>query len=981
MKKKITSPFLRMAVLLLALVLVADVCVPGFAVFAEDNTSTDGDGITIVEDGNTGDGSTPVGDNTSIDGEDAVVLNDEQNPETPANLEDGNQSEETPATPAENPDQTGETPADPEQTPVETPAESEENPEEQPVSCQEGCKGENCTLEDCTCACHLGNTSTDGEEKTDSVETPEEENPDEPEEEITKTPAEELYDRLMACTNAEEMDAILAEYSDAELDALMAELTEEQQIAIQEKYANEGGYDTDELRQDITYDKDSDTWTTQTITFKPNEYKKIVDVKVEGSPITWDNPTAKIEASATYKNASYGYNYYGRPTIKVTINLTNPQNIPNGTYELKVKYKFESDYGDFDRPGGYYWDGYYTETIRITFKGGTAGKLTMKIGDFHVAYDAVRPEATYIRGDTDGKPNNGDDAYGYNDSTQTKIVSVSLGGVSITQRNSNKQYGYSGEGQVGQKLSGIYSKTNQYEEVTYKTLSITPAAGYYVTDIVIACCNNSRGQSGTNTTPFGCSVWEKGGAFTHSFGVSNGGTVTIDIPSSAFVHGEASNWDNKNGKTQFFILIKVKPVPTPLFVEYQPGEIIDYLTETDRTLFTSDPDGWTSLSTGGTNNYGYNVSAPDTAYTQYRYAYKSETEMNDVENWKHYANVITNEAKQKAADAGYYFAGWRAEYNTECKAYQSSGATNGNNYIYDFCGSEYGVLNYAENQEVKLYSNVKLIAQWLPIAKKLKFVKNWQDENGAAVTGEATSTFPEVSFALTNGTQTDTAKVNYTGSWTTEKDLPTDWTVDGLTVIENIPDGYEKVGEVAKTTEVSGSTIYYIYTATNKAKPKTTTLTVSKTVNGNMCDTSKKFDFTASMTVDGQSKNFDGVTYVIYEGNTAGATQSVTTGTTELPFQLSHGQKIVFQNLPIGAVVTITESDQAYETTITGANETTGKTATVTLAADNNTVFFLNVLNLDTPDTGIALDMAPYVILLATVAVGFVLMAGKKRYV
>lgn len=145
MKKKITSPFLRMAVLLLALVLVADVCVPGFAVFAEDNTSTDGDGITIVEDGNTGDGSTPVGDNTSIDGEDAVVLNDEQNPETPANLEDGNQSEETPATPAENPDQTGETPADPEQTPVETPAESEENPEEQPVSCQEGCKGENCT--------------------------------------------------------------------------------------------------------------------------------------------------------------------------------------------------------------------------------------------------------------------------------------------------------------------------------------------------------------------------------------------------------------------------------------------------------------------------------------------------------------------------------------------------------------------------------------------------------------------------------------------------------------------------------------------------------------------------------------------------------------------------------------------------------------------------------------------------------------------
>lgn len=236
MKKKITSPFLRIAVLLLALVLVADVCVPGFAVFAEDNTSITGDAAAVE------------GDNTSIDGEDIVVLNDKQNPETPVNPEE-KQSEETPVNPEENGNQ------------------PEETPEEQPVSCQEGCEGETCTVEGCTCACHLDNTSTDGEEtpaedaqNPDEAEgegEPEEENPDESEEELpeeeTADPVQELVDRLLACGSLGEMNAMMESFTDEDR-ALLEQISEAQNAALSAKMEELGAYEATELvsRQDAS---------------------------------------------------------------------------------------------------------------------------------------------------------------------------------------------------------------------------------------------------------------------------------------------------------------------------------------------------------------------------------------------------------------------------------------------------------------------------------------------------------------------------------------------------------------------------------------------------------------------------------------------------------------------------------------------------------------------------------------------------------
>lgn len=309
MKKKITSPFLRIAVLLLALVLVADVCVPGFAVFAEDNTSITGDAAAVE------------GDNTSIDGEDAEALNNEQNPETPANLEDDNQSEETPAN-LEDGNQSEETPADSE----ENGNQPEENPEEQPVSCQEGCEGETCTVVGCTCACHLGNTSTDGEEESTEDEVPsepEEENPDESEDEIPEeeaaNPVQELVDRLLAATSLEEMNAMMESFTDEEW-ALLEQITEEQNAALSAKMEELGAYDVD-------------TMENRSYEMAPGASKTVSISNISSSGFSYTSTnngiTVALSSSGWYTD---GY------TISVG------SNVAAGTYKLTVTYKTNGHY-------------------------------------------------------------------------------------------------------------------------------------------------------------------------------------------------------------------------------------------------------------------------------------------------------------------------------------------------------------------------------------------------------------------------------------------------------------------------------------------------------------------------------------------------------------------------------------------------------------------------------------------------------------
>ncbi len=294
------------------------------------------------------------------------------------------------------------------------------------------------------------------------------------------------------------------------------------------------------------------------------------------------------------------------------------------------------------------------------------------------------------------------DTSGYNDTSHTYVSSVKLGGVNVTQANSNSGYDVtwypvigSYDTRVGQKLSSYYGGLDTGDAVTNKTLVITPAPGYYVTQVVVACCDGGK--------PYNCGTWAEDKAFNRRFNVSAGGDLSVELPSSAFGHGASYSLESRDGEEQYFILIKVAPVPTPLYIEYTYGAMDDIMGDDFSSSVFNDPSEWTAV--GGSNLMG--TGRIDTHFTRYQYQYETG-KPGDVAKWKHFANTVTNEAKAAAAAKGYYFAGWEATYYTECDS------------RYNF-SNEYSekTTHYDEGAQVSLITNVKLIAQWAPIPMKV----------------------------------------------------------------------------------------------------------------------------------------------------------------------------------------------------------------------------------------------------------------------
>ena len=114
-------------------------------------------------------------------------------------------------------------------------------------------------------------------------------------------------------------------------------------------------------------------------------------------------------------------------------------------------------------------------------------------------------------------------------------------------------------------------------------------------------------------------------------------------------------------------------------------------------------------------------------------------------------------------------------------------------------------------------------------------------------------------------------------------------------------------------------------------------LTVRKTVEGEMGDRSKAFPFTAVLTVDGQA-----VPFPAGEGYTVSGRQAV--------FALRHGESLTFTGLPYGGVVTVTETEHAgYTVTNSGRS---GDSGAVTLG-DGGELVFVNTKRA-VPDLGVA---------------------------
>lgn len=145
-------------------------------------------------------------------------------------------------------------------------------------------------------------------------------------------------------------------------------------------------------------------------------------------------------------------------------------------------------------------------------------------------------------------------------------------------------------------------------------------------------------------------------------------------------------------------------------------------------------------------------------------------------------------------------------------------------------------------------------------------------------------------------------------------------------------------------------------------------LEITKTVDGNLGDKTKYFEFKVTLTGMGGATYADSyaVTGGSYTGNPA--TIAIGTGTT---FKLKDGDTIKIANLPAGVSYEVTE------TAVDGY--TTTKTAdTGTINDSVATAAFTNTKNGEV-DTGIRLDSLPYLMMLAIAGAGLVVLVARKR--
>lgn len=151
-------------------------------------------------------------------------------------------------------------------------------------------------------------------------------------------------------------------------------------------------------------------------------------------------------------------------------------------------------------------------------------------------------------------------------------------------------------------------------------------------------------------------------------------------------------------------------------------------------------------------------------------------------------------------------------------------------------------------------------------------------------------------------------------------------------------------------------------------------LTVSKTVAGNMGDYDKDWNFTVVFTAPSGDKVIEEIT-VTAEGATAPAAIVGGWDTTQTStFVLKHNQSVKFSNIPKGVTYTVTETEanqDGYVTTIAGNDGSIS-------GHEDDTAAFTNTKKVDI-DTGVTVETVPYIMILAVVMIGAALLVLRKR--
>ena len=162
-------------------------------------------------------------------------------------------------------------------------------------------------------------------------------------------------------------------------------------------------------------------------------------------------------------------------------------------------------------------------------------------------------------------------------------------------------------------------------------------------------------------------------------------------------------------------------------------------------------------------------------------------------------------------------------------------------------------------------------------------------------------------------------------------------------------------------------------------------LEVKKTVKGSFGDLNGTFTFDITLGgADGKDNNYASATVTVSDAANVANGKTWTIGGGAQSVTLKHGQTITISNLPVGVTYTVTEQGAHEEGWIyktTGEAVANAENVLPSITADNssNKVEIVNEHE-GRPDMGVVLDNAPYIAMLAIVAIGGVaLMLNKRR--
>lgn len=267
------------------------------------------------------------------------------------------------------------------------------------------------------------------------------------------------------------------------------------------------------------------------------------------------------------------------------------------------------------------------------------------------------------------------------------VTAVTLNGTAVTWQNSNTTGAANGTA-----LSSYYISASNRNEQSVE-LAITAAEGYYVSRIVVACID-PQGRS-----PYSCKTWSAGNAYDVPFSLArsvkqNDGTfkLSTQLSSKNFCH--SSNGSNHG----YYILIQVAPIPKPVYVEYDYGEILNMFPgDTKLADLFNNSAMWTTVGSG--NAYG-SGEGNFVANTKFAYNYSAAS---DIQNWKHTTNSISLTAMAAVTPKNVKFLGWEVTYYAKC-------TRSGNELTFS---EQVGASsNIGEGQSLNVYTHAKLVAKW-----------------------------------------------------------------------------------------------------------------------------------------------------------------------------------------------------------------------------------------------------------------------------